>query len=190
MTVATLHCSRTFSDPVAARFAVRTDVPEKTSDSQCRVATVTGKKEKMRFYIIIFLLSAIISSNAHAASSLCYDKADKALTNLKTWNDLRLWYESYRSCDDGYLAEGISEFVARSLARQWNTIRSLKRAFANNPKFKDFVLKHIDSTVDTNDLTIVVTNCKTKCPADLRLICEEIENATQAALKEMNEIKR
>jgi hypothetical protein len=139
----------------------------------------------MRFLVIIFLLIAIISSNVHAGNNLCYDKADTALTNLRTWNDLRLWYESYSGCDDGYFAEGISQFVIRSLAKQWNTLTFLQREIKRNTKFKDFVLKHVDATGDDNDLMIIVTNCKDKCPAKLRLLCKEIENNTQTALKEM-----
>lgn len=138
--------------------------------------------------VILFLLVAI-PTNASAAD-LCYDKADRALVSLKTWNDLRLWYENYPGCDDGYFAEGISDFVVKSFANHWQTLPALQVEIMRNPGFKGFVMNHIDATTGGDDLRMTVSNANTKCPFDLRLLCGEIEKNAGVALKKVEEIEK
>ncbi len=142
-----------------------------------------------RLLVVIFLLSAVIVVHP-SAGDLCYDRADPALFSLKTWNDLRSWYENYPGCDDGYFAEGLSDFVVVSLAKRWETLPSLQAEIMKNNGFKHFVLKHINATTDENDLRIVVRNARSKCPSNLRLLCKEIEKNAQMALKEIKEIAK
>jgi hypothetical protein len=142
-----------------------------------------------KYLVATLLLLVTILANASAAN-ICYDKADPALTNLRTWQDLRFWYESYSGCDDGYFAEGISDFVVKSLANRWQTLLALQREITKNSGFKSFVMNHIDATTDENDLRMVVTNSKAQCPSNLRPLCKEIEENAQTALKEIKEIKK
>ena len=142
-----------------------------------------------KLVVVIFLLCVFIVVHA-SAGDLCYDNADPALSSLKTWNDLRLWYENYPGCDDGYFAEGLSDFVVVSLAKRWETLPSLQAEIMKNNGFKHFVLKYIDATMDENDLRMLVTNSKTKCLSNLRPLCKEIQKNVQKALKETKEIKK
>jgi len=139
-----------------------------------------------RIFGIIILLFVIIATSANAAD-LCREKADSALKNLKTWQDLRLWHENYLACDDGYFAEGISDFVVRTLAKKWESLSALQSEIAKNTKFKDFVIKHIDATTDENQLEMVIENAKLKCPSKLQNLCNEIRNNAQTSLKEIKE---
>ena len=138
---------------------------------------------------ITFFFLAVFASSTNAAD-ICREKADAALKNIKTWQDLRSWYENYPECDDGYFAEGISDFVVTSLAKQWHTLSALQQAINRNSSFKGFVMKHIDSTTDENNLRLVAHNAKAKCPSTLLNLCGEIKKNTQAALKEEQEIKK
>ncbi|KUG23986.1 hypothetical protein ASZ90_006198 [hydrocarbon metagenome] len=133
---------------------------------------------------LLFLVITAISANA---ADLCHSKADSAISNLKTWQDLRLWYENYHGCDDGYFAEGISDFVVASLAKQWQTLPTFQKEIMKNSRFKSFVMKHIDATTDDNDLKTTVQNAKVKCPSKLRHLCNEIGKNAQTALKAIEE---
>jgi hypothetical protein len=138
---------------------------------------------------VILLLLVTILANASGADD-CYDKADQALTDLRIWQDLRFWYESYPGCDDGYFAEGISDFVVRSFSNRWDTLPALQAEITKHPGFKGFVMNHIDATADEDDLKSTVKNAKAKCPSNLRPLCDEIQQKAQRALKDITEITK
>lgn len=139
------------------------------------------------FFFIALFLFAIAASEAIAIDP-CNDKADEAMSTLKSWSDLHTWYKNYHHCDDGYVAEGISDFVVVSLAKSWQSLPFLEAEITKNRAFKDFVFSHIDTTTDDNDLRMIVTNAKTKCPENLRSLCTEIETKAQTAPKELREV--
>jgi hypothetical protein len=141
-----------------------------------------------RIFSVTILLLVIIAARSNAAD-LCREKADPALNYIKTWQDLRLWYENYPECDDGYFAEGISNFVVSSFAKRWKTLPVFQREIMKNSKFKGFVMKHIDATTDENNLKMAAQNANSKCPSNRRNLCREIEKNAQSALKEMKETK-
>lgn len=136
------------------------------------------------FTAIVFLFSlGIVEATA---GDICYDKADEAMTKLHTWHDLRIWFESYPGCDDGYFAEGISDFVVASLAKKWTTLSALNKELINHMAFEDFILKHIDATTDYDDLKVIIHNTKENCPAEFVTLCEKIQSNARAALKDIN----
>jgi hypothetical protein len=51
--------------------------------------------------------------------------------------------------------------------------------------FRSFVLKHIDATDDTGDLEKIMVNAKSKCPAGLRTLCDDVSKQAGAALKQI-----
>ena len=143
------------------------------------------KRKVLLFALTLLLLFAV---SEVAAEDVCTDKADQAMENLRTWTDLRLWYENFpHRCDDGELAEGMSEFVVATLAKRWNTLPSLQAEIAKNRRFKHFVIEHIDATTDDGDLANVLTNARTSCPRSLGSLCKKIEKKAQTALKQSEE---
>lgn len=135
--------------------------------------------------IAVMALSMSLTVSVAVAEDICWEKADPALKSLKTWSDLHAWHKKFPKCDDGYFAEGLSEFVVASLAKRWETLQLLKTETIANKKFEVFVLKHIDSTTDEDDLAVVIRNAETKCPAKLGAFCERLAKKAQMALKEI-----
>ncbi len=115
--------------------------------------------------LLVVLYTATIN-----AEDICRYKADPALSNMKTWSDLRSWFENYRICDDGYFAEGLSEFVTSTLANKWDHLDALKIEISKSRKLKEFVLHHIDPTTDEDNLMIIHRNADIKCPKNHRLL--------------------
>jgi hypothetical protein len=140
---------------------------------------------KKLFVIILLIVFVALCTNI-GAKELCNDKAGDDLTKLKNWKDLRLWYESYPRCDDGYFAEGLSQFVTASLSQNWVTLRSLNGEILKNQAFHRFVMKHIDATADEEHLKTISINASKQCPFSLKPLCKEIEKNVQKALKDMN----
>ena len=132
-------------------------------------------------------LSMVFTASVAVADDVCWQKADPALGALRTWSDLHAWNKNYPKCDDGYFAEGLSEFVVASFAKRWETLHLLEAEIIADNKFEEFVLKHIDSTTDGDDLAVVIRNAKTKCPATLGAFCKRIAEKARMALKEIEE---
>ena len=121
-----------------------------------------------------------------ADESPCTD-AKQALTEgdrLRSWNALRRSYKLYAKCDDGALAEGYSEAVARILVDRWSTLPRLALLAKDDDKFLHFVLKHVDATLDTNDLRTIRTRAQKQCPVGLGTLCNDLGRRADSALKE------
>lgn len=136
--------------------------------------------------LIFIIFTAAIAVAGVCAEDLCYEKADAALSRMNTWSDLHAWYEAHLICDDGYLAEGLSEFVTATLAKHWDNIDDLQVEITRNSKFEAFVLKHINASVDGNNLEMIIQNAGKICPPSLGALCDEIDDSAQSALMEMN----
>lgn len=138
--------------------------------------------------VLIFASLAMLPTGANGNDSYL-DEADKALSELKSWSELQKWFANYPGYDDGYYAEGVSEFVTATLAKEWKTINSLNAEIMKNPNFEQRVLMHIDATADEQNLIKIIENAKTKCPAKLQSLCKKIEKNAKMAVDDIKSIK-
>jgi hypothetical protein len=115
-------------------------------------------------------------SEERTCSPSAAQRAARQLNRLHSWDALYKWHGTYRQCDDGGTAEGISEAVARNLVDRWETLPRLAQLGKQSPEFLRFVLKHLDETLDDNDLKIIRTSAATKCPSGLRALCDNLGN--------------
>ena len=125
---------------------------------------------------------AICGGGFSADTDRCHDRADAVLLEVSSWSQLREWFEAFPQCDDGYLGEGVSDYVASHLAKQWKDLLLLERQFQKNPKFKTFVLQHVDATANHHDLRAIITNASSRCPSPMLALCAELSSAARAAL--------
>ena len=86
--------------------------------------------------------------------------------------------------DDGAAAEGYSESVARILADHWESLRQFSRLTENEKGFRAFVLRHLDATLNMEDVRAIHANSMQHCPADLRNLCKDLRKSADAAIKE------
>ena len=108
--------------------------------------------------------------------------AEVSIDHLKTWEDLHALFEKYPGCNDGAIAEGYTDFVARALAGQWSHVDQLQALIARDPPFRDFVLRHIDATADCKDLSAAVANARQRCPNGAQELCTAIRTAAEKAI--------
>lgn len=114
---------------------------------------------------------------AHEASA-----ADAAIDHLDTWAEVNEAFNKYAQCDDGEIAEGNSEAVARLLVDHWHSLPQLGVLIKRNPSLKAFVLRHIDTTLDTDDLSEIARLSKSSCPIGMSSLCREFAAATEKAV--------
>ena len=139
-----------------------------------------------RFLISAVLVLAPYSGRAQHVSC-CGRDANKALDEadtLRSWDALYASYSKYRSCDDGAISEGFSESVARIMVNHWSTMPQLGRILKKDGDFRQFVLIHLNATLDEKDLKKIKTKARSQCPASLTALCNEIMRKADSALKQ------
>jgi hypothetical protein len=144
----------------------------------------------MRMYCLIAIL--LLAANSHAAaqkdctveqSKRAFDEVDR----LKNWQSVQRFYKNYLPCDDGGIAEGVSDDITKLLANHWSDFSTLTAMIAKDPAFEAFVVRHIDATAPCDTLQKIRTNAQSRCPQSSTTICKKIVKAATSAIKESAE---
>lgn len=134
----------------------------------------------------IFLLG--VASLHHAEADTCSPKqaeaADAMVDRLDSWPIVKLTFKKFKECDDGSIAEGNSEAIARLLVDKWSTLPQLFELIKDDPAFKAFVLRHIDTTLDGNDLEKIKNFSVSACPKGLDALCFDLRKAAENAIND------
>lgn len=133
--------------------------------------------------VVVLMLaggSAAAQSHATTCTTAQAQAADAAVDTLNSWESVAAFRTKFGQCDDGSIAEGSSEAVARLLVDHWDTLPALSRLITKTPALRTFVLRHINSTLDTGDLEKVKQNAA-HCPSSVQSLCKSIAKATAEA---------
>jgi hypothetical protein len=137
------------------------------------------------FGCVLALFSAGAAyAQKHACTSLegrhALDEADA----LRSWDALYKSYLTFGHCDDGAIAEGYSESAARILADHWNTLPRFVHLAGKDAEFEAFVIRHLDGTLNMDDVEKIKQDATMRCPIGLRPTCIHLVKQADAALKE------
>jgi len=102
------------------------------------------------------------------------NKAEAEADQLKGWNAVYLSFLRYAPCDDGAIAEGYSDSVAKLLANHWAEFQDLRRLTLESPEFSNFVLSHIDELMSPDEAKLIEQNACLHCPAHGKALCRSI----------------
>jgi|SRR5579884_104346 len=141
----------------------------------------------VRVFIFVISASLPVMPNERPCTIEQAKRADAAVDSLSSWDKVHSWYARYRQCDDGGPGEGVSEGIARNLVDRWRTLPRLAELTRNEPGFRRFILKHVDATLNGDDLRKIDTNATSGCPAGLHSFCKTLSLQSQAALKEQSQ---
>lgn len=132
--------------------------------------------------------SAIVISDGKSGRFSCTETESRAALDdavtLRSWDNLYASYERYRQCDDGAISEGYSESIARILVDQWNTLDRFAELGITDVRFRTFVIEHIDSTLNGDDVARIKKNAKSGCEARLRTLCSDLAEQSDSVLNE------
>ncbi|MFL6707367.1 MAG: hypothetical protein ACJ8HI_04085 [Massilia sp.] len=123
---------------------------------------------------------------ANTCSAKDADSAQTAVEGIESWPRLAQVHQRFAQCDVGYIAEGNSEAVARLLVDRWEDLSTLNAMGAKQPGFMAFVLRHIDSTLDTGDLEQIVRRASSRCLPNNQKLCARLQVAAKRALASPN----
>ncbi len=90
----------------------------------------------------------------------------------------------YFRCNDGAIGEGYSESVARILVDRWSSLAELAHLAEADDEFRSFVIKHVDATLNMDDVEKIKKSAETQCPITLRTLCSDLAQQARAGLKE------
>jgi hypothetical protein len=124
---------------------------------------------------------AACDAHAKTCSHQDAEAADAAVDVLDSWTKLQWAVKKFGHCDAGSIAEGNSEAVARLLVDHWNTLPLLAKLVRRDPALKRYVLRHIDTTLDTDDLGGIQSLASSQCPEGSGLLCGELLKAAARA---------
>jgi hypothetical protein len=111
------------------------------------------------------------------------DRAVRAADQLTTWDAVSVARRHYAHCDDGSIAEGFSEAIARLLTDRWSALPELAQAMQKDPPLQAFVVRHLNSTLDTGDLESIARQAAQACPRGQAPLCRQLRAAANDALK-------
>lgn len=142
-------------------------------------------RPRLRMGTVGSLLAACLLWIPLAHSKVCSEReataADAMVDHLDSWSQVNVAFTKYGHCDDGEIAEGNSEAIARLLVDHWETLPQLDALIRHNPRLKPFVLRHIDTTLDTGDLAKIGTLAASACPAGMANLCRDLSTAAARA---------
>jgi hypothetical protein len=118
-------------------------------------------------------------ANARECSRSEEIAAGDSVVRLGSWARMHEVFQKYSQCDDGFIAEGYSEGVARLLVDRWNTFPQLAALTLSDPSFKGFVLRHINSTLNLKDLKRISFLASNNCPRASEPLCTEIKATSE-----------
>ena len=143
-----------------------------------------------RLVAVVFtcLFGIVFSETAQAQKHPCtITEGRRALDEADTFRGWDALYRSYKKvghCDDGAIGEGYSESVARILADHWGSLPRFDQLAGKDAAFREFVIRHLDATLNTDDVERIRNMATTHCPPGLRKTCIELAKQADDALKQ------
>lgn len=138
--------------------------------------------------LMYFPILLILSNPTFVIAKECTEKdaqaADEYVDRLSSWQEINNMEIKFKHCDDGEISEGISDSTVKLLINNWSDLSSLNALSKKNPRLKSFVLRHINTTLDTADLEKLKSLSSKACPSkELAPLCELVYKASLEALK-------
>jgi len=136
---------------------------------------------------IAWLLTLLLFSGATLAKACTpadAEAAESAVDHLSTWDAVNQAFSDYGQCDEGSISEGISGAVVSLLANNWDELPDLTKIISKNPKFEGWVLNHINTTVDDNDLDKIIKNSDENCPEGNEVFCKKLNETVLEVFSE------
>jgi hypothetical protein len=134
--------------------------------------------------IALVVFSVVMSITSSASDRPCTiteaKRAETEADSFRSWKSLYKAFKLYGQCDDGAIAEGYSESVARTLVDHWQTLPQLGHLERADPQFRRFVIKHVDETLNAADFRAIAMNANNKCPIGLGSLCRDLRNRAES----------
>ncbi len=142
----------------------------------------------MKKLVVLGFSVVLCWQTALAQRKLCTDaqedQAEREAAKLRTWDALYHSYRRYAHCDDGAIAEGYDESVARILLDHWDLLSRLAILSEKDKQFKSFVLRHVGvtTTLGTSEAKKLRIKAALHCPVGQSQLCADLRRKLEDGL--------
>lgn len=126
-------------------------------------------------------VQATVSSRCSSNDSV---RVGDEIVKANDWVKMQSSYLGWLDCDDGAVAEGISDRVGRLFAIKFTDFLNGVNEKKLDGKFVAFAMKHIDASQDEGNLRTILENSKSCTTKDAK-ICKQLQIRAQAALDDL-----
>lgn len=106
--------------------------------------------------------------------------AEKAIDRVMSWSALQKAFQDFGHCDSGPVDELFTDALLR-LAVDWKNVDAFAADVQKDPRYKQFVHRHLRSPAARDDQEAVYSRAKSSCPAKLDNFCAEIADVVKPA---------
>lgn len=142
----------------------------------------------MKSFFVLLLLSVGCSASTGEQLEACSKEqallAETSVGHINSWSDLEHFFKAHRSCDDGLIAEGVSDRVGHLLERDFDGFIEIAGS-ASKSEFKQFVIKHVDESLNEDTLRSISRHAD-GCDESGE-ICKTLRISAQAALDALSD---
>jgi len=137
----------------------------------------------MRYTPVILLIAMSTVVSASQCSEREAYAAEVVVDYLDSWRNVHNAFKQFSMCDQGGVAEGYSNAIAKILVNQWSSLSSLYEATKVEPGYEGFILRHINESIDENDLEAIYQSATNRCPPNNTTLCEKLAHAASRAVE-------
>ena len=123
-------------------------------------------------------VAALVFLAGKGAFAECYPEsaaaAKRGTDEAKTWQALYAVHRRFGICDDGAVAKAFSIRVGELFATEWSSVPDLAKVARRHPKFRTFVLRHIDSLLTAAQAETIIRDTQANCPPGQRPLCNAL----------------
>ncbi len=101
--------------------------------------------------------------------------AEVALKRMDSWQSVASAFGRISKCDDGHIAEEFSARISRLLADHWEQVPELVTLSRTTPGLENFVIRHLDETMDVSDVRKIEKLAWNYCPKEAEELCKRIK---------------
>jgi hypothetical protein len=98
-------------------------------------------------------------------------------SRLTTWKDIHKSYIRFRHCDDGAIAEGYDQSIAKILSSSSTKLDELHTFTRADVEFENFIIRHVSGAVPIDELKKIKCNLSLNCPKEAKDLCEKLIKA-------------
>lgn len=137
--------------------------------------------------MVSLLLAATVCAQP-ATKAVCSGQdasaAEDVIGSVDSWDAVNAFHEKFAACDDGGIAEGLADDIARILVDKWDTLPSLQELIDTHKSLRAFVLYHINTVLDVRDVRKIKQLSAASCPAQSASLCSDLSRAADNTMQE------
>ncbi|NHZ60776.1 hypothetical protein [Massilia genomosp. 1] len=150
-------------------------------------ASATGSALSKQTRIVVAALLLCLSASPAVHAKKCTisqaNAAEDLVDHLDNWEKIAQARKRFGHCDDGSIAEGMSEAVARVLVDHWDTLPTAAKLMGQDRALKPFVIRHLNTTLNGEDMEKLQALASSSCRPELKRLCADLHTAAAEALR-------